>query len=163
MEKSYCNLCWAKGGDGRCLCGKESRLEHCRRARMRADTKVITNNKELIGLRDYIAYISQRITYLKIFDSSNYSNEYKYLCLLRKKIKQWGEEHIIFYKYLRGEITIEQCKALYGMSYRQVYRMSTQQRKDLIVFIKEQENLLSGEYPFIPTDDFIHSVVRADQ
>ena len=112
----------------------------------------ITHN-ELIGLREYINYISNRISYLKIFTVDIPCGEYKYYCLLRKRIKQWGETHIIFYKYLVGEIDMERAKALYGVSERQFYRISTQQRKKLIVYIEEQEVELSKRFPFIPMEN----------
>lgn len=155
MRKDYCNFCWAKCSGGRCICKEESRSEHCKKAKIRMAADALTKNKELIGLREYMNYISNRIIYLKILSNYQACNEYKYLCQLRKRIKQWGQEHIIFYKYLRGTISLEEAKILYGISYRQLYRLATSQRKELIVFIEEQENLLRDQYPFDPDVDIM--------
>ncbi len=155
MRKEYCNFCWAKGSGGRCICKEESRLEHCEKAKIRMAADALTKNKELIGLREYLDYISNRIIYLKILSNYTTCNEYKYLCQLRKRIKQWGKEHIIFYKYLRGTLSLEEAKILYGISYKQLYRLVTSQRKELIVFIEEQEKLLEEQYPFDPNADIL--------
>lgn len=162
MMKEYCKFCWAKSSD-KCVCVKENRLVNCKKAMERADTHVITTNKEWIGLRDYLKYISNRIEYLKISKGDIPSNEYKYYYLLRKKIHQWGEEHIVFYKYILGKITIHQAKTLCGVSYRQMYRIFSQQRKNLICYIEEQENLLGGKYPYIPTVEVIDRVMEGKQ
>ena len=150
MGKDYCNFCWAKGSDGKCLCDKESRLQHCKKARARIKEPT-TQKQELVGLRDYLTYLARRSIYLKITNGGIPSNEYKYCYLLQKKIKQWGRKHVVFYKYLCEDITVEQAIDLYGVSRRQFYRISSQQKNDLIVFIEEQERLLSEEYPF-PTE-----------
>ena len=167
MGKEYCNYCWAKGSKGGCICREESRPQHCRKAKIRLaakkeQTNILNKSKELIGLREFINYVSNRIAYLKIFNFDIPSNEYKYHCILRKRIKQWGEEHAIFYKYLMGEITTEQAMCLYGIYERSFYRIMTNQRKELIAFIEEHERILSEKYPFESMPDIFDSSTKED-
>ena len=146
MKKNYCDFCWAKLSDGKCLCNEEIRPKHCAAAVLRANAKAV--DKELVGIREYMLYISKRIAFLKVFGNGERSNEYKYLRHLRKQILQWGKDHLIFYHYLCGKISLERAKTLYGVSEREFYRISARQRKNLITFITEQEEVLSKQYPF---------------
>ena len=167
MGKEYCKYCWAKGDHGECHCHYETRLRHCRKAMLRMaseeeetqDANIKT--KEMIGIRDFINYVSNRIAYLKIFNCDTPSNEYKYHCILRKRIKQWGAEHAVFYKYLMDEISKEQAMCLFGISERSFRRIMVNQKKELIAFIEEHEKILSEKYPFDPMADiFIKNITE---
>lgn len=150
MVSKYCNCCWAKS-NRRCICPPEKRAETCKKAEITYHTKRLCKSKELKGLLDYISYISMRIAYLKMYGGD--SNEYKFYYVLRKRIKQWGKDHLIFYKYLKGEITNEQAIALYGVSGRTWARIAMHQRKQLIAFIEENEKILDEKYPHIRTEE----------
>lgn len=149
MVSKYCNCCWAKS-NRRCICPPETRAETCKKAEVRYHNKLIIKSKELKGLQDYITYISIRIAYMRVYGGD--LNEYKFYYVLRKRIRQWGKEHVIFYKYLMNEITPEQAMVLYGVSHRTWLRISKQQRKQLIVFIEETEKILDEKYPHTRTE-----------
>lgn len=154
MTNEYCKYCWAKDSRGGCFAAKETRVENCRKAKMRANEKI--NNNESKGLKDYLTYITNRIDYLKVFNMGVPSSEYKYYLALRKVISQWGKNHIVFYKYLRGEIDMDYAKSLYGVSEKEFYRITRLQRKKLIKFIEEHEKVLGEKHPFIPMTDIFN-------
>lgn len=159
MNKKYCKYCWANGGV-KCHASEENRRKNCMEAKMRAASESnMSKHNESKALHDYISYIKNRITYLKAFSPSVPLSEYKYYRALLTEIKRWGEQHIIFYKYLRGKITIDDATSLYGVSEREFYRMMKHQRALLIKFIEEQENILGEKYPFIPMTDVFNEII----
>lgn len=151
----YCNFCWAKLGNGECFCPKDTRAEHCKKAKERFENQGL---KEATALRDFLAYIPTRIAYLKIFNSDVLSNEYKYYYELYKRIKEWGKSHRVFFKYLTGNIDMDEVKVLYGVNKRECFRIMSRQRKLLIQFIDNLENQLSVKYQFIPMTDVFNEV-----
>ncbi len=150
--KKWCNFCWAKLYGGGChIADVKSRIVECEKAKTRSEKSTSVN--QIQGLRDYIAYISKRIRYLKSFQGSVECSEHKYYCELRKQIKMWGRKHAIFYAYMRGKIELRKATELYGVSEREFYRLISLQRRRLIKFIEEQEEILEQKYPFIPVSD----------
>lgn len=105
--------------------------------------------KETTGLKNYLIYINDRITYLKIVTAGIPSNEYEYYKALRELIKQWGKTHILCYGYIRGKIDMEHVKNAMGVSERVCYRIISKQRTEFIKFITEQEKILEEQYPHI--------------
>ena len=150
-NKKYCDFCWAKLYGGGCLVDLSTRKIHCEKAMARLEQSVFNNETQKV--RDYIAYVSKRIRYLKLFQGDVKFSEYKYYCELRSRIKEWGKSHIIPYAYLSGKFTLEKALEFYGVSEREFYRLIKAQRKRLIKFIEEQEEALEQKYPFIPLTD----------
>lgn len=128
---------------------------------MKLEADDIYLSPESLGLREFIHYVFNRIIYLKIAEGDISSNEYKYHCILWKRIKQWGAEHKIFFKYLMGDITAEQAQCCYGMFDRTFERITRKQRKELIEFIEEHERVLGERYPF-PTESDMFDGERND-
>lgn len=110
-------------------------------------------NKHTIGLKNYLLYIDDRITYLKVVAAGNPSNEYEYYKALRELIKQWGNTHRLCYGYIRGKIDIESVQYAMGVTKTRCYQIMWKQRDALIKFITEQEKILEVQYPFITEDD----------
>ena len=52
---------------------------------------------ETIKIKKYLAYIPQRLAWLKIFNVSPSNNEYRYYLELYKSIKEYGKKHKIFF------------------------------------------------------------------
>lgn len=151
-KKKYCDFCWAKLYGGGChIVDLSVRMVHCQKAKERSESAVEKNQTQ--RLRDYIAYLSNRIRYLKLFQGSVEFNEYKYYCELRSRIKDWGKDHIVPYAYLCGKIGLQKAMELYGVSERDFYKLIKLQRARLIKFIEDQEEALEQKYPFIPMSD----------
>ena len=109
--------------------------------------------KESEALKAYVKYIPKRIAYLKMLNGGVPSSEYKYWCELRKRIKQWGETHVIFYACLYGKIDAKFAISLCGVPERTFFRIMSKQRKQLMSSIEKWEKQLTVEYPFIPVTD----------
>lgn len=151
-NKKYCDFCWAKLHGGGChIVDLNARKIHCQKAMERLEQEVFNNETQKV--RDYIAYLSKRIRYLKLFQGNVKFSEYKYYCELRSRIKEWGKRHIIPYAYLSGKFTCDQAIEFYGVSKREFCRLMKTQRRRLIKFIEEQEEVLEEKYPFIPMSD----------
>lgn len=159
MAKSYCKFCWAKLGDGSCFCEKELRPANCRKAREREKeqqkqqeelSSTDTYTKEIECLREYLSYIPRRMAYLRIFygNACIDSNEYKYLAALIESIKNFGKNHVVYFKYLIKRYSFKKLEKLYGRSERSCRRIIKPQQSELLALIEEKERALYKQYPF---------------
>lgn len=99
-------------------------------------------------LKQYLIYIRQRATYLKILNNGSQSNEYHYYKAMWEYIKEWGITHALSYGYIRGKINIDTVKNYMGVSERVTYRIISKQRDELIELIAKYEKVLEERYPF---------------
>lgn len=166
-KEKYCKYCWACYHGKSCIATPESRskMKLCEiaKARMSKATQKKPSKKkvaaepsksnEISAVKEYIKYISKRISFLKSFSGDIPSNEYKYYRALQDAIREWGKKHIIFYGYLHKKIEVEQAKNMFGISESTFYRLIRPQCKQLIEFIDKQEEILRKKYPFIPMAD----------
>ena len=114
------------------------------------------SKRESIGIVEYLKYIKQRRTYLKIFVRGDYPlTELKYYEELQHRITEWGKQHKIAYLYLKGKMSVRDAVDYMGVSERVFYRLIAKQKAEMITFIQETENELDEKYSFIPfTDEF---------
>lgn len=110
-------------------------------------------------LKQYLTYVRQRATYLKILNNGSQSNEYNYHKAMWEYIKEWGITHALSYGYIRGKIDITTVKNYMGTSERVTYRMISKQRDELIELIAKHEKILAERYPF-EESDIIDTEVR---
>lgn len=101
-----------------------------------------------IAIRKYIAYIKQRVKYIRmtILDCSD--NQINYYNALSESIDNFARNHKLFMKYTLGKITFEEVKLILGENDRQVFRYLSQQREMLINYIQEKEIEYLLKYPF---------------
>lgn len=121
-----------------------------------------TNIKETIGIRQYLSYIKQRQSYLKIFVGEDYPlTEIKYYLELQQRIGEWAKKHRVAYQYIQDKISSQEAIEYMGVSTRVFYRLLAKQKAELITFIRETEKELENKYSFIPfTDEFIDMEVE---
>lgn len=115
--------------------------------------------KEALGVRNYLAYIENRMRYVKLLSNGIECNEYRYYHSMLNRIKKWSKNHAVFFAHTCGKVSTEEGKMLLGVPERTFYRLMRKQRKELISLIKQQEAVLSQEYPFIPVTDIFEQLV----
>ena len=115
--------------------------------------------KEALGVKNYLTYIENRLRYVKLLLNGVECNEYRYYSSMLNRIKKWSKNHAVFYAHSCGKVSTEEGKMLLGVPDRTFYRMMRKQRKEFILFIKQQEVALAKEYPFIPVSDIFEQLV----
>ena len=103
---------------------------------------------ETLKIKNYLAYIPQRLAWLKIFNVSQSNNEYKYYLELYESIKQYGKNHKIFFYYITSKIKIDKYKEFYKVSERTAYRILAKHCNEFINFLSNKETELEKKYPF---------------
>ena len=104
--------------------------------------------KKSIAIRKYIAYIKQRVEYIRMTVLDCSDNQISYFNSLSESIDNFAKNHKLFMKYTLGKITFEEVKLILGEEDRQVLRYLRRQRKLFMNYIQENESEYFNKYPF---------------
>lgn len=108
--------------------------------------------KDYTAVRHYLQWIPTRIKFLQNFSENDSSMEVMYYTELYKNIREWGKNHVLFYKFIMGKMTMAELLPIFGCAERTFYRIMKTQKDDLIKYIQEQEAMLDKKYPFVEFD-----------
>lgn len=104
--------------------------------------------EESIAIRKYIAYVKQRVMYIRMCVLDCSDNQISYFNSLCESIDSFTKKHKLFMKYTLGKITFEELKSILGEEDRQVFRYLNRQREMLKNHLREKEIEYFSKYPF---------------
>lgn len=104
--------------------------------------------KEAQGIKRYIAYIKQRLFFVKSGVLLISDNEYQFYRYLLTAISDYAKTHKLYFRYILGRLDRESAKCILGFKERQFFRYCRTQRKSFIDFMEKQEEDAIALYPF---------------
>ena len=110
--------------------------------------RAMSNNILSNAVKQYVSDLKKRCRYSERGLYCISDNEHNYLLNLYKAIKNWGNEHKLFYAYTFGKLSLEELKKLLGICERNALRYIENQRNKFIEFVNEQEIFWFCKYPF---------------
>lgn len=113
--------------------------------------KNINTHDEALSIKKYIRYVRIHVLQAKTDIIQIPDNEYQFYYHLNERIKEFLNNHLIWYKYIFGKIDTKYGMRLLGYPERNFMRRMENQRKDFIQFATTEENKLSREYNFYGT------------
>lgn len=105
-------------------------------------------NNEILSMKQYLRDVSFRRKFIELKIISCSDNQYDYYMKLDSALARYAKSHILFIKYVLGDITIITLTNLLGTSERAAFRFLENQKKNFIKFVDTLEDKLMKQYPF---------------